>query len=189
MLSTLKALLGSREGAVRTRAVSLYAKCVKQARSPAFYDVDDLSDTPETRFELIALSLSCLLLKLEETTADDEGFKLRRKIQEIYFADMDQSLREMGVGDLMVGKKVQAMAAAFFQRLKDYQFMNEPALARMIILNVYRHPLTDDENEACPQSIQDGAAFIASFFVSQFKSFGKEQENDIAVDSWRFLAP
>jgi len=100
------------------RARELYGSVVTAARQPAFYGVTGVPDTPEGRFELVALHLYLAIegLRTIEPAADD----LRQRMIEVFVEDMDDCMREMGVGDLTVPKKVKRAAAAFYERATIY---------------------------------------------------------------------
>jgi cytochrome b pre-mRNA-processing protein 3 len=92
---------------------------VAQSRIPAFYAECGIQDTPEGRYELIVLHL---VLRLERLAgAGTEGAKLSRLVVEAFVRDMDDSLREMGVGDLSVPKKVKKAAAGLYDRAAVYR--------------------------------------------------------------------
>jgi len=117
---------------------ALYAKAVAQARLPVFYAEREVPDTVDGRFDLLVLHVFLLLHRLgaegRETKALNQG------LFDLMFADMDRSLREMGVSDMSVGKRVKEMARAFYGRVDAYepvlddQAKLEEALAR----NLYR---------------------------------------------------
>jgi cytochrome b pre-mRNA-processing protein 3 len=97
----------------------LYGMIVAQARTPEFYRGYGVPDTVNGRFEMIALHTVLLLRRLAE-----EPFPLRRLGQEIFDQfcdDMDASMREMGVGDLAVPRKMRRVGAAFYARQAEYQ--------------------------------------------------------------------
>jgi cytochrome b pre-mRNA-processing protein 3 len=100
------------------RAEKLYGDVVTAARQSAFYGVLGVPDTPEGRFELIALHLYLALegLGATEPSSDD----LKQRMIEVFVEDMDDCMREMGVGDLTVPKKVKRAAAAFYERATIY---------------------------------------------------------------------
>lgn len=100
-------------------ARALYVALVAQARQPGFYRDWEVPDTLDGRFELVALHAFLLLhrLKAERTASAD----LAQALFDILFADMDQSLRELGVGDLGVGPRIKRMAEAFYGRIAAYQ--------------------------------------------------------------------
>src|SRR4051794_12694885 len=103
----------------RTPAERLYGEAVRQARSPAFYGEGRVPDTVEGRFE--ALSLHGFLV-LHRLKADGEqGRALAQQFFDAMFADMDRNLREIGIGDLAVGKRIKLLAENFYGRIKSYE--------------------------------------------------------------------
>ena len=102
----------------KATATELYGRVVAQARAPWFYSELGVPDTPEGRFELVLLHVTLLLhrLKLEGSAAEPAA----RALAEAFVTDMDDCLREMGVGDMTVAKKVKKAAAALFDRTRDY---------------------------------------------------------------------
>jgi len=98
---------------------NLYQACVAQARAPELYRDLGVSDTPEGRYELISLHVMLLIRRLNA-----EGDKGREAAQEVFdsmFRDMDYALREMGVGDMSVSKKIRALAKAFYARMEAFK--------------------------------------------------------------------
>ena len=104
---------------VKDRAHSLYVALVEQARQPAFYSRCGAPDTLDGRFELILLHAVLLLRRLRDE--GETGVELGQTVFDVMIDDMDQSLREMGVGDLAVGRRVKAMAQAYFGRTASYE--------------------------------------------------------------------
>jgi len=100
-------------------AERLYEALVKQARSGAFYSDCQVPDSVDGRFELIALHVFLLLHRLKASYP--ETSRLAQTLHDRFFADMDRSLREMGAGDLGVGKRVKRMAEAFYGRIPAYE--------------------------------------------------------------------
>lgn len=122
LISWLKSFLSpGRERA----AHALYVAAVEQARTPAFYLTGGVADTLDGRFDLIALHLWLEVTRLHRPAGGEEtlagaALDLEERLLAVHFADMDQALREMGVGDLGVGKKIKAMAQAFYGRAAAY---------------------------------------------------------------------
>ena len=102
----------------REAARRLYLVAVRQARDPMLYTEGGVADTLDGRFDLIVLHAVPLMRRLRQ--CDEEGRQLSQTLFDVMFDDMDQSLREMGVGDLRVGKRVKQMARAFYGRAKVY---------------------------------------------------------------------
>ncbi|MGQ3674698.1 ubiquinol-cytochrome C chaperone family protein [Xanthobacter sp. TB0139] len=96
----------------------LYGAIVAQSRQPVFYTEFSIPDTREGRFELVVLHTVLLCHRLKG------GDKLEKSMsQDIFDAfadDMDRTLREMGVGDLSVPKRMKKIGAAFYGRAAAY---------------------------------------------------------------------
>ena len=100
-------------------AWSLYGAIVDQARQDRLFSELAIPDSVDGRFESIVLHLVLVLRRLRRDFPDGED--LAAALQEAFIADMDRSLREMGAGDLGVGKRVQRMAEALLGRLAVYE--------------------------------------------------------------------
>ena len=117
---------------------ALYGAIVAQARHPVFYRDFGVPDTVDGRFEMIALHVFLVLhrLKAEPGTED-----FRQALFDTMFADMDRSLREMGVSDLSVGRHVKNMAKGLYGRIAAYEGgladAQDAALGEAIRRNVY----------------------------------------------------
>lgn len=105
--------------APRRTAGELYGRVVAAARRPAFYADFGVPDTPEGRYELIALHLFLVLERLRREGG--AGEEVSRHVLEAFVTDMDDCMREMGVGDLTVPKRVKRAAAGFYERAGDYR--------------------------------------------------------------------
>jgi cytochrome b pre-mRNA-processing protein 3 len=101
------------------RARTLYEGVVAQARQPGFYRDCGVPDSVDGRFELIALHAFLVLHRLKADPGDTEA--LGQALFDIMFQDMDQSLRELGAGDLGVGLRVKRMAQGLYGRIAAYE--------------------------------------------------------------------
>lgn len=101
----------------RTAVQALYGAIVAAARNPAFYAEWGVPDTLDGRFELIALHAFLAIRRLKQS-GDNTAFA--QALFDTMFADLDRNLREMGVGDLSVGRQVKTMAKAFYGRVVAY---------------------------------------------------------------------
>jgi cytochrome b pre-mRNA-processing protein 3 len=109
----------TRRSAVKRKALELYGGVVTAARNPWFYGPGRVEDTPESRFELVALHLFLVAERAKEQQPD--GDALAQGLIEALVTDMDDCLREMGVGDLTVPKRVKRAAAVFYERGGAYR--------------------------------------------------------------------
>ena len=114
---------GSRTGSIH----ALYGAIVAQARLATFYTSYGVADTVEGRFELIVLHLVLMLHRLARDSGADEpaGHPLAsdvgQRLFDAFCHDLDGNLREMGVGDLAVPKKMRRFGEAFYGRLGAYR--------------------------------------------------------------------
>lgn len=121
-------------------ARTLYGHAVKQSRRPEFYTNLGVPDTLDGRFDMVALHVFLLLHRLR-----CEGAVTRRLAQCLFdtmFNDMDYNLRELGVGDLGVGRRVKSMAKALYGRIAAYEAglaADDEALAAALARNLFRN--------------------------------------------------
>jgi cytochrome b pre-mRNA-processing protein 3 len=159
----------------------LYGEIIEQARRPDFYESLGVPDSLDGRFELISLHAILVMKRLR--TLGPQGEQAAQELFDLLFADMDASLREMGVGDLGVGKRVKAMAEAFYGRALAYDEalcavdptseQGDRALRQALRRNLYG-PVADLDESGPPAAVarymraaerelmtQDGAALLA----------------------------
>lgn len=99
-------------------APALYGAIVAQARTPALYADFRVPDTVEGRFEMVVLHTALVIRRLGE--GDPQAREVGQEIFDLFCEDMDRSLRDMGVGDLAVPKRMRSMAEAFYGRSAAY---------------------------------------------------------------------
>ena len=119
----------------KPRPEALYAAIVAAARQPKFYAEWGVPDTVDGRFDMIVLHLYLVLDRLRSEPLD-----FRQSLSSLFFDDMDRSIREMGAGDLSVGKKVRRMAEAFGGRVEAYERARAEgpeAIEQALTRNVY----------------------------------------------------
>lgn len=145
---------------------TFYSRLVTQARQPIFYEDLHIPDTIDGRFEMILLHVFVIIHLYKGKSESDDQFC--QDLFDTFFADMDRNFREMGVGDLSVGKKVKKMAESFYGRAYAYDdalCQPEPKstedLAAAILKNIYS---ANDIHQADAQS-------LASYTQSQIKLF------------------
>lgn len=91
---------------------AVYSAIVAQSRQPRFYADWLVPDTVTGRFDMISLHLALLFRRLRAEAGARKDFS--QAVFDLFFKDMDRSLREMGVGDLGVPKRIQKMGNIFF---------------------------------------------------------------------------
>jgi len=112
----LNRLFSPRPAVLAGRA--LYDSAAAQARSPAFYAALGAPDTVEGRFELYTLHVALVLRRLKGQGA--QAAETAQAAFDAYVKSLDHALRDMGVGDLSVGKKMRKLGEAFYGRVKNY---------------------------------------------------------------------
>jgi len=104
---------------LQAAAALAYRRVVEQARQPGFFVAGGIPDTVDGRFELICLHAFLYLHRLRREK--NQAAALGQRFFDLMFADFDRSLREMGTGDLSVGREVKRMAQAFYGRIAAYE--------------------------------------------------------------------
>ncbi|MEH6950875.1 ubiquinol-cytochrome C chaperone family protein [Nitrobacter sp. NHB1] len=115
---------------------AIYGMIVAQAREPLFYRALGVPDTVDGRFDMVLLHLWMVLRQLKPRPDD----ALRQALFDHFCSDMDANLREMGVGDLSVPKRMRAFGEAFYGRSAAYDlsFAGGPEpLAQALDKNIY----------------------------------------------------
>jgi cytochrome b pre-mRNA-processing protein 3 len=156
---------------------AIYGMIVAQARLPAFYQRFQVPDTVNGRFDMVLLHLWLVLRRLRATAA---GGKLSQALFDRFCSDMDANLREMGVGDLTVPKRMVKFAEAFYGRTNAYDAALQTggieladALARNVLLDT-------DAARAKPLAGYVNAAIVALEAVD---------ERRLLAGEWRFVDP
>ena len=93
-------------------ATKLYGSIVTAARREPFYAIHGVPDTPDGRFAVLVVHMFLVMERLRQDGAP--GQELSRSLVEAFVTDMDDSMREMGVGDLSVPRKVKKAAGALY---------------------------------------------------------------------------
>ncbi|MBT2186295.1 ubiquinol-cytochrome C chaperone family protein [Sphingobium nicotianae] len=138
----------------------LYEAVIATARAPHWYLEGGVADTLDGRFDMVAAVLSLVLMRLEALDANTESVKLT----ELFITDMDGQIRQIGFGDLVVGKQVGKMVGALGGRLAAYRagLTGEASLAEALVRNLYRGeaPAADElaYAEARLRALADGLA-------------------------------
>ena len=145
ILSTLKRALAGANLAVLP-GQALYNAVVEAARRPGWYLAGEVPDTMDGRFDMVALLLSLVLIRLEAEPGDASK-QLSADLADRFIADMDGSLRQEGIGDQVVGKHIGRMMAALGGRLGAYRDAgaDDAALATALRRNLWRGESVSDD--------------------------------------------
>lgn len=168
-----------RRKASRQAAAALYLAVVERARSAALYSGGGVPDTLDGRFELIALHAFVVLRRLQaepQRTGD-----LAQSLFDEMFDDMDRCLREMGSGDLGVGRRVKFMASSFLGRIRAYgQGLDgdDETLRGALLRNLY----------GTVPAPPDGAAAMARYLRDQIAALEDQPLHELMQGRVRFGA-
>jgi cytochrome b pre-mRNA-processing protein 3 len=160
----LLGLIGLRKGNRHERAgFALYGAAVGAARDKLLYETLGVPDTLDGRFDLIAVHAFLVIHRLK--ALPEPGPALAQAVFDAMFSDMDISLREIGVSDLRIGKRVRAMWEAFHGRAKAYgealEAGDEAALAAALARNVWRGAPPDGAPQALARLVVAQSAQLA----------------------------
>lgn len=180
-VATVAGLLGIRGTTKRHDRAgrALYSAAVAAARDPWCYQALGVPDTLDGRFDLVALHAFLLIHRLQD--ASDPGPALAQAVFDAMFRDMDNNLREIGVSDLSVGKRMRAMWEAFHGRAKVYasaiQAADRAALEAALARNVWRG-----------SSPQGAAASLARVVLAQMAHLADQPIAAFASGAAHFLS-
>ncbi|QWG16410.1 ubiquinol-cytochrome C chaperone family protein [Bradyrhizobium sediminis] len=155
----------------------IYGMIVTQAREPLFYRDLAVPDTVNGRFDLLLLHLWMVLRRMRSMQG---GADLSQALFDRFCDDMDANLREMGVGDLTVPKRMQAFGEAFYGRSAAYD----------LALTAGREPLA----QALCKNILNGehideARQLAVYAEAATAALERLDEAAVLGGSWKFPSP
>jgi cytochrome b pre-mRNA-processing protein 3 len=156
---------------------TLYTQAVAAARDPVFYEDFSVADTLDGRFDMICLHVALLTRRLSSGHP-----VLAQAVFDAMFTDMDGCLRESGVGDLGVPRRVKAMWEAFNGRARAYgqalDCEDVAALSDGLLRNIWR-----GRADARPQ-----AGILARWTIQQSAWLLTQPDTDLASGTVRFLS-
>jgi cytochrome b pre-mRNA-processing protein 3 len=125
-----------RRASARARAArSLYDALIFQARRPVFFADFGVPDSIDGRFDMVTLHAWLVLDRLRAA----DLMPLAERLRDTIFIGFDEALRDLGAGDMGMGRKIKAMREAFNGRMQAYDSADgETALAAAIVRNVFR---------------------------------------------------
>jgi cytochrome b pre-mRNA-processing protein 3 len=165
----LKTLLGT-SGSKRL-ATDLCASLSQRAREPVFFAALGVPDTIDGRFDMVVLHAWLVMERLRELQMKD----VSQAFVNLLFVSFDESLRELGVGDIGIGHRVKKMANAFYGRLSAYGAATEQGtLEGAIRRNIFRTESGHDiDTTALSYYVRSAQAHIAKCdLTKQAPDFG-----------------
>lgn len=156
---------------------AIYGMIVTQAREPLFYRDLGVPDTVNGRFDLLLMHLWLVLRQLKSA---GKGRELSQALFDHFCNDMDDNLRELGVSDLKVPKRMQAFGEAFYGRTSAYDLAlteGHEALAQALSKNV----LNGEKIEQ--------ARRLAAYAEAVMTALANEGEAALLGGTFRFPSP
>jgi cytochrome b pre-mRNA-processing protein 3 len=148
------------------REKRLYEAIVAAARHVRFYEDMEVADTIDGRFEMIVLHLFLVLNRLKGEGVEE----LRQNLTDEFFSDMDRSLRELGVSDVAVGKKVRKIAESYYGRVTAYDkalSASPHILEEAISRNIYPDGAPEESIRAMTGYFSDAAKNLDAISLEQ----------------------
>lgn len=173
-----KRFFGRNEG--REVALSAYRVLVAQARSPEFYRNAGVADTLDGRFDMLVLHVFLVLFRLK--SEGEEGKAFGTALLDALFLDMDESLREIGIGDMSVGKKIKTMASAFYGRVEAYDAGLAATQPDELVAAIRRNLFPGHEAGDGP----DGSVSIADYTRASAALMEKQAFADLVAGQFHF---
>ena len=135
----------------RLAGQAVYEAATRQARQPDFYRELGAPDTPEGRFELYSLHVVLLLHRLKGEGG--EAAETAQALFDTFLSALDDALRELGVGDLSVAKKMRKLGEAFYGRAKAYDNLLATADRAELSALIERTVFADAPSEGCARLV------------------------------------
>jgi cytochrome b pre-mRNA-processing protein 3 len=156
---------------------AIYGMIVTQAREPLFYRDLGVPDTVNGRFDLLLMHLWLVLRRLKSVGS---GSALSQALFDHFCADMDDNLREMGIGDQAVPKRMRAFGEAFYGRTAAYDMAlteNSEAFAEALCKNI----LNGEKIEK--------ARALAAYAEAAMAKLDQLDETTMLAGNWTFPVP
>ena len=146
-------------GARKELGRALERQIIARARSVRFFAGLAVPDTMDGRFDMVALHAWLVLVRLQAAGETEAA----QALTDALFIGFDEALREQGVSDMGMGKRMKAMANAFYGRLAAYgAASNDSEMAEALARNVWRGAAVDDNARILAGYVQSARAALAA---------------------------
>lgn len=146
----------------------LYELAVRQARDPGFYTRMAVADRIDARFELYTLHVLLLVMRLRDE--GEAGAEAAQALFDVYVSALDHALRELGVGDISVGKKMRKLGEAMYGRMTAYEPPLRSADAAGLAAGLARNVFESDDPAAGEALTAYALASRARLAAQDFKA-------------------
>jgi cytochrome b pre-mRNA-processing protein 3 len=173
-------LFGSNRQTNRAVTDRLYEEIVAAARQPLLYAAYNVPDTPLGRFEMLSLHLFLLLHRLRGEEGTAKG--VAQELTDEFFLDVDHSLRELGIGDHGIPRRVKKLGRMFYGRAAAYGQALDEGDRAALIASLKRNVRPDAES--WPEAGQ-----LADYVVAAWEHVARAATDTYASGSFRFERP
>lgn len=158
---------------------TLYGTIVAQARLPCFYQDYAVPDTVNGRFDVIVLHVAVVL---ERIAAEPSLRDLGQGLFDHFWQDMDHNLREMGIGDLAVPKRMRDLGEAFYGRAGAYRAALADDDPRLLIEALIRNVYVEGVAAGVPER-------LAAYLRQTVRDLADQETGALAAGTLRFPDP
>lgn len=163
-------------------ARALYASAMEASRNPEFYTHLEVPDTMDGRFDLLLLHIFFILNRILSDQSEEDP--LAQAIFDVCFEDMDQALRECGIGDTGIGRHMKRMMLAFNGRMHAYDAAlksgDKTALKDALRRNLYG---------TCDDVREDALEAVSAYVTGSVQSLTRQSLDSIRSGQVIFTTP
>lgn len=168
--------LFGRNDTAKRDADSIYTKLMQQSRDPRFYGAGRFPDNYDGRIDVLTLHIAIVLEALR--SFDEQGQRLSQALFDHMKDDFDIALREEGISDTGVAKRIKPMIRLFYTRIKDYT----EALPKEGIKKIAASPYSGSDTEMSSEFLDQ----LQLYSVSFRQSLSEKSLGEIAVAQFDF---
>jgi len=173
-------LFGRERNANRAITEALYASIVAAARQKLFYSDWNVPDTPLGRFEMLSLHMFLFQHRMHAEAGASRD--LAQILIDDFFEDVDHSLRELGIGDMGIPKRMKKLARMYYGRTAAYADALERGDREALTAALARNVRPDAES-------WHEAASLADYVVDAVEMLAAQDSETIRAGSISFPAP
>lgn len=155
---------------------AVYDQIVAAARQPRFYAEFEVQDIPLGRYEMLSLHMFLFMHRLKGHGGESAGSlkDIGQEITDYFFQDVDHSLRELGIGDQGVPKRMKKLARMFYGRVESYDAAIAAQDQQALEIALARNIRPDIENWS-------GAKPLAQYVFDAVRLLAEQNDSEVAA--------
>ena len=173
-------LFGRERNANHAITEALYASIVAAARQPAFYSDWNVPDTPLGRFEMLSLHMFLFQYRMHAEAGASRD--VAQILIDDFFEDVDHSLRELGIGDMGIPKRMKKLARMYYGRTAAYADALDRGDREALVAALSRNVRPDAGS--WPEAVR-----LAEYVVGAVDTLAAQDSETIRTGSISFPAP